>query len=65
MTLFELCKVIPSDTCIFIGCSCDDRVHWVDLNRLLLRNKKINFDVEVVSLDLGNDCLNILVDGSL
>lgn len=64
MTLFEVCKVVPSNTIIFLGFKSNNIIHWCNLNTLLKRNKKINFDLPVIEIDNGNQCLNVVVEGS-
>lgn len=64
MTLFEVCKVVPSNTIIFLGFKDNNSIHWCNLNTLLKRNKKINFELPVIEIDNGNQCLNVIVEGS-
>lgn len=66
MKLVEVLQVVNPSTTVFLGQKVDDRIFWVNLDHALKNTRrKMNFDLTVIEIDNGNQCLNVIVEGRL
>lgn len=66
MNLVEVLQVVNPSTTIFLGQKVDDSIFWVNLDRVLKNTRrKMNFDLPVIEIDNGNQCINVVVEGRL